>query len=127
MENEIYYDRIWCMLPPEVKKHLILIYAEYDRACELHKEWPKDFIHAAAVVAEESGELIQAALQHNYEHKPFQNMRAEAVQTGASALRFLINADGYWCWACRKLLHKPDVTPGKRHDEDLGGCGCSVE
>ena len=31
-----------------------------------HPEWPKDVVHGAAVVAEEAGELVQAALDATY-------------------------------------------------------------
>ena len=120
-------DALLQTMPDIVKHNMLLIFSEYERACEIHKEWPMDFIHAAAIVAEESGELVQAANQHRYEYKPFSNMKMEAVQTGAMALRFLVNAEGWWCNACNRLVSRDDVTPGKRHDEDKGGCGCDVE
>jgi hypothetical protein len=130
MSNDIMeygYDAIWISTPVEVKRNLALIISEYTRACDLHPHWPEDFIHASAVVAEESGELVQAALQHHYDYKPFNNMLREAVQTGAMALRFLVNAEGGWCNACQRLIPLDEITPGKRHDTDQGGCGCNVE
>jgi hypothetical protein len=51
--------------------------------------FPVDPIHAAAVVEEEAGELIQAALQFTYEGGSVDAMAKEAVQVGAMALRFL--------------------------------------
>ena len=63
--------------------------AEVLRAEELWPEWPTDAIHAAAIVAEESGELVQAALQHRYEGKSRKAMRTEAIQTAAMCIRFL--------------------------------------
>jgi NTP pyrophosphatase (non-canonical NTP hydrolase) len=72
-----------------------MILAELERAEKIHPVWPTDIIHAGAVVAEEAGELLQAC--NNYEsnpHKPnvhFINMEEEAIQTGAMAIRFLIN------------------------------------
>ena len=125
--NEYGYDAIWISAPIEVKKHLALIIAEYTRACDLHPLWPMDFIHAAAIVGEESGELLQAALNHKFEFKSFRHMQTEAIHTGATALRFLVNADGWWCNACQKLVPGAEVTTGHRHDEDQGGCGCNVE
>ena len=121
LENSILLN-----MPPEIKSEMVKIYQEYERACEKHKEWPMDFIHAAAIVGEESGELVQAALQHTYEDGSFDNMKKEAIQTGAVALRFLINSNGWWCWACRRQIPVNEVTPGKRHDEDQGGCGCYI-
>jgi hypothetical protein len=53
--------------------------------------FPIDPIHAAAILQEEAGELVQAALQFTYENGNFEAMRKEAVQTGAMALRFLLN------------------------------------
>ena len=78
-----------------------LLLAELDRAERLHPQWPDDEVHAAAIVAEEAGELVQAALNHHY-HRPknsdpyvldAEKMRTEAIHTGAMALRFLINMD----------------------------------
>ena len=76
-----------------------LLLAEINRAERLHPQWPADEVHAAAIVAEEAGELVQAALNHHY-HRPknsdpyvldAEKMRTEAIHTGAMALRFLIN------------------------------------
>ena len=78
-----------------------LLLDELDRAQRLHPKWPDDEVHAAAIVAEEAGELVQAALNHYY-RKPknsdpwvldAEKMRTEAIHTGAMALRFLINMD----------------------------------
>lgn len=63
---------------------------ELARAEQKFPKWPTDPVHAAAVVAEEAGELVQAALQHTYERDCWSEMVKEAVQTGAMALRFLI-------------------------------------
>lgn len=57
--------------------------------------WPIDPIHAAAVVAEECGELVQAAVQAIYEPEknPPNALRDEAIQTAAMAIRFLTEGD----------------------------------
>ena len=60
------------------------------RARELHPSWPEDSIHQAAIVQEEAGELIRAALQHEFDDAPKQPMKTEAIQTAAMALRFLL-------------------------------------
>lgn len=67
------------------------IIGEVQMAEEKHPEWPKDHIHGAAIVAEESGELVQAALQHTYEKGQYYKMHKEAIQTAATCLRFLKN------------------------------------
>lgn len=54
-----------------------------------HPRWPADPIHAAAIVAEESGELTQAALQFTYEGRAAERMRAEAFHVLATTIRFL--------------------------------------
>lgn len=78
------------------------IIREYQSACKKHTQWPTsvthphridgDITYAAAIVAEETGELIRAAIQ--YHHEGATNPREmvnEAVQVGAMALRFLVN------------------------------------
>lgn len=64
---------------------------EYKRACKKHPDWPTDIIHQAAIVNEESGELIRAALQQGYESGNWEATENEAKQTGAMALRFMVN------------------------------------
>lgn len=77
------------------------IISECERAFQLYPLWPVDPIHAAAIVAEESGELVQAALDHTYSalnHKNGNTLyrcRQEAIQTAAMAVRFLVNLEHY--------------------------------
>lgn len=73
---------------------------ELERAERKFPMFPTDPIHAAAVVAEEAGELVQASIDATYNTRPddaelFDNMMVEAIQTGAMALRFLINFGNY--------------------------------
>lgn len=65
------------------------IQAEVNRAKTKHPNWPEDNIHAAAIVCEESGELIRAALQHKYDGGSIDEMRKEAIQTAATCILFL--------------------------------------
>lgn len=58
------------------------------RSREKHPTMGKDYVHAAAVVCEEAGELVRAALQTMYEDGKYYLMHREAVQVGATALRF---------------------------------------
>lgn len=67
------------------------IIKEIERAEELHPNWPTDIIHAAAIVNEESGELIRAALNHHYFGESKEEIRKEAIQTAATCIRLLKN------------------------------------
>ena len=71
------------------------ILAELEKANEKHGPMPENHIEAAAVVAEESGELIRAALHHKFEKdgRPeselINNMITESIQTGAMAIKMI--------------------------------------
>lgn len=73
------------------------ILAELRRAVEKFPTWPTDPLHALAVLGEEFGETTKATLQAIYEpHKSTPaDVRAEAIQTAAMAIRFLISLDAY--------------------------------
>lgn len=80
---------------------------ELQRAVAKFPTWPTDPLHASGVVMEETGELAKAVLQAVYEpHKSTQaDVRAEAIQTAAMAIRFVQSLDaGAYSW-----------TPGAQH------------
>lgn len=71
------------------------ILEELNRAQSKFPMWPVDPIHASAIVEEESGELMRAALQFSYEEGAAVCMTDEAIQVGAMALRFLMGVGNY--------------------------------
>ena len=73
------------------------IFAEVARATAKYPSWPTDPLHALAVLGEEFGELTKAMLQLSYEpeQSSAQEVRAEAIQTAAMALRLVMSLDQY--------------------------------
>ncbi len=86
------------------------IQAEVERATRKFPTWPTDPIHAAAVIAEECGELQKAVLEAVYEpHKGSRpNVRTEAVQTAAMCLRFIASLEIY-AWSARAPQHEQNA------------------
>lgn len=67
---------------------------EIQRASKKFPAWPRDAVHAAAIIAEEMGELQQAALDYTYRRiGTKERMFKEAVQLTAMGLRFLRNLE----------------------------------
>lgn len=73
------------------------VQAELSRAILLFPTWPTDPLHALAVLGEEFGELNKAMLQLTYEpHKATPaDVRKEAIQTAAMAMRLAMSLDQY--------------------------------
>ena len=67
------------------------VMAELRRAEAKYPAWPADLIHQVAIMQEESGEAIRAALNHVYHGEPLADVRGELVQTAAMCLRCLKN------------------------------------
>lgn len=70
---------------------------EQRRATIKFPTWPTDPLHALAILGEEFGELTKAMLQLTYEpHKTTAaEVRTEAIQTAAMALRLAMSLDVY--------------------------------
>jgi hypothetical protein len=71
---------------------------EWERAVAKFPTWPTDPFHALGVLGEECGELTKAVVQFTYEpHKgvTLADIREEAVQTAAMALRWIGSIDRY--------------------------------
>jgi NTP pyrophosphatase (non-canonical NTP hydrolase) len=81
----------------DITSAIDLIESEVGKATQKFPTWPTDPLHAVAVLNEEVGELNQAVLQHVYEpHKSSPgDIRTEAIQTAAMALRFIMSLDRY--------------------------------
>lgn len=96
------YEATWAALQARIEgrttfRVLPEVLAELSRATEKFPTWPNDPLHAVAILGEEFGELTRAAMQAVYEpHKGGrEQVREEAVQTAAMALRFLLSLSAY--------------------------------
>ena len=74
-----------------MEKIIEQILTELKKAEDKYPEWPKDIIHQAAIVNEESGELIRACLNIHYHNENIFEAEIEAIQTAAMAIRFIKN------------------------------------
>ena len=68
---------------------------ELKRAEYIHPKWPTDPVHAAAILAEEAGEVVKAVNDVAMDHKHDSNYKTEAIQCAAMCIRFLKNLDKY--------------------------------
>lgn len=72
---------------------LVGIMDELEAAQAKHPDWPTDWIHRAAIVAEEAGETLQAAIDYEYLGEAAEDLariKKELEQTGAMVLRCLM-------------------------------------
>lgn len=97
-----------------------LVMDEVARATLKFPTWPTDPLHAVAILGEEFGELTKAVLQTTYEpHKMHDGeLRAEAIQTAAMALRFLASLACYKFAPCAQ--HKQS-SGDRASAKDAGG------
>jgi hypothetical protein len=68
---------------------MVLVAQEVERAECIHPHWPDDPIHGAAIVAEEAGETVRAALDAHYCGADRDAIMMEAIHTAATAVRLI--------------------------------------
>lgn len=69
-----------------------LILAELDSAKKKHPKMDYlDVVHQVAIMNEESGEAIKAAIQFYHEKGTIKELKKELIQTGAMVFRILEN------------------------------------
>jgi len=78
------------------------IYLEIDnemrRAKKKFPTWPWDPVHSAAIVAEEAGEALQAALNFYYRRGGSHQLKKELIHTVTMGIRFLLNLEKSERW-----------------------------
>ena len=62
---------------------------ELEQAEKKHPNFPTDIVHGVAIMAEESGEAVQAALHCHYEGGNEAHLVNELVQTSAMCFRLI--------------------------------------
>ncbi len=72
---------------------ITLIFEELRKAEAKHPGWPRDKIHAVAILIEEAGEAMQAAIDCHYAGAAVEHLKIELAQTGAMAIRALIHLE----------------------------------
>ena len=79
------------MTDENVGRMIEITMIELDRAEMLFPVFPADPVHAAAIIAEEAGELVRACNQVTYENGTYEQVQKELVQTAAMCLRMMKN------------------------------------
>lgn len=97
------------------EKGIETIFAELRKAEAKFPGWPNDPVHGAAVVGEEFGELLQAALDLYYgREQGLEKILKEATQTAAVAIRMVV-------WIMDQKKEKRAMEP----HQACRVCGCT--
>lgn len=75
----------------KAKSAIDSIFDELEKAEKKHPCWPEDIIHAIAIMVEEAGESMQAALDCVYDDGSIEHLKLELAQTGAMCIRALMH------------------------------------
>jgi len=74
---------------PEAASIIVEILMEVERAEKKHPTWPGCHVKQIAFVAEEAGELVRAGNQVDEGKGTFLEIKEEAIQVAATAIRLL--------------------------------------
>ena len=71
---------------------LELIEEELQKAEKKHPNWPENIFKQAAIVSEETGEMVRACLHLEDEGGSIHQIKDELIQTAAMCIRMLLNS-----------------------------------
>lgn len=74
---------------PESAAVIVEILMEVERAENIHPEWPSCHVKQIAFISEEAGELTRAGNLIDEGKGSFADLKMEAIQTAATAIRFI--------------------------------------
>lgn len=78
------------MAPNNPKDPIEIILQELNRAKQQYPgPFPTDPVYCAAIIAEEAGEVVKAALNYYYHNGTLGDLQKETAQTGAMVVRML--------------------------------------
>ena len=71
--------------------------AELERARQLYPAWPRDIVHAAALMIEGAGEVLKDANNFRWNHKDgtLADVRKGVIQTIAMCYRLLLDTPAF--------------------------------
>lgn len=72
---------------------IALVDMEYAFAEKAHPHWPDDLIHQVAIMIEEAGESMQAALDYYDGKEGPEHLKQELAQTAAMCIRCIKGLD----------------------------------
>ena len=74
---------------PESAAVIVEILMEVERAENIHPDWPTCHVKQIAFISEEAGELTREGNLNDEGKGSFVNLKTEAIQTAATAIRFI--------------------------------------
>jgi hypothetical protein len=78
---------------PEMAAIIVAVLEEVARAERKHPVWPSCHVKQFAFIAEEAGELVREGNLLDEEKSDFSKIKVEAIQTAATAIRFIKNLE----------------------------------
>lgn len=84
--NKMYDDQLW---EQDISIAVQAIKTTLRVAKDNHPKYPLDIIHQAAIMAEESGEVVQAAIDYIYHDGCMEAVINELTQTAAMCIRMM--------------------------------------
>lgn len=106
--------------PATMLRTLTDVDRELERARQKHRGFPRDPIHGVAIIQEETGEAMRAAIQATHEGGSYDAIEHELIQSAAMCLRMLYAYRAAGVFGAPAAEQESDETPPEPHPTDSG-------